>query len=120
MSDNNHPDVSAHSADYSPRLSRASFYDPSPASVVNGAAVTGVATATNVSTTSDPTTDNSATGALSNPDQGPFDSGTAGPSPSHRSLGARPSFVRHCPSSTNCGAYTKKTGKQLVLLLIDR
>ncbi|PIL25521.1 hypothetical protein GSI_12408 [Ganoderma sinense ZZ0214-1] len=31
----------------------------------------------------------------------------------------RPSFVRHCPSSTNRDAYKQKTGRQLAPLLID-
>ncbi|KAM5541461.1 hypothetical protein V8D89_005015 [Ganoderma adspersum] len=31
----------------------------------------------------------------------------------------RPSFVRHCPSSTNRDAYNKKSGRQLAPLLID-
>ena len=30
-----------------------------------------------------------------------------------------PSFIRHCPSSTNRHAYIQKTGKQLAPLLID-
>ena len=32
---------------------------------------------------------------------------------------SRSSFVRHCPSSTNRDAYTKKSGRQLAPLLID-
>ena len=45
----------------------------------------------------------------------------AGPAPTNElpQVTDRPSFVRHCPSSTNRDAYNKKSGRQLAPLLID-
>ena len=59
---------------------------------------------------------------LSDPDRPttpPAPTAASPPPTNDGQVNARPSFVRHCPSSTNRDAYKKKTGRQLAPLLID-